>query len=149
MHTSVSLELAERITDLAVAHARELGEVVPLTVAVLDAGGHLVLLRREDGSSFMKPDIAFAKAWGSLGMQRSSRAIQERAVEDPTYVAALAVLSQGRLLPVPGGVRILEDGIAIGAIGISGAPSDVDEECAIVAIRAVGLTPDPEHPQPR
>jgi uncharacterized protein GlcG (DUF336 family) len=65
----MSLTLAEAsvIVDKALEKGRELG-FKPLTVAVLDAGGHLAALKREDGSSLLRPEIAGGKAWGALGM---------------------------------------------------------------------------------
>src|SRR5258705_11930338 len=63
----LTLEQASIIVDKALEKGRELG-FKPLTVAVLDAGGHLTALKREDGSSLLRPEIAGGKAWGALGM---------------------------------------------------------------------------------
>src|SRR5690606_24763830 len=65
--TSVTLAQATAIAVTALARGRDAG-LAPLTVAVLDAGGHLVVLQREDGSGILRPDIAIGKAWGALGM---------------------------------------------------------------------------------
>src|SRR5262252_2826193 len=64
---SLTLAQASIIVDKALEKGRELG-FKPLTVAVLDAGGYLTALKREDGSSLLRPGIAGGKAWGALGM---------------------------------------------------------------------------------
>jgi uncharacterized protein GlcG (DUF336 family) len=126
-----------RILDAALAKARELG-CKPLTVAVLDAGGHLLAFKREDGSSILRPQLAHAKAWGALGMGMGGRALAQRATVAPAFVAALSDISGGRIAPVPGGVLVRNGrGHVIGAVGISGDHSDQDEACAVAGISSV------------
>lgn len=134
----LTLEQASIIVDKAIAKAREL-KIRPLCVAVLDDGGHLKALKREDGAGLLRPQIAIGKAWGSLGMGESSREIGQRLKERPTFLGALSAMSEGKVVPVPGGVLIMKDNGIIGAAGISGASSDDDEACAIEGIRAAGL----------
>ena len=122
---------------------------MPLVVAVLDSGGNLVAYKREDGSGVMRFDIAFGKAWGCLGMGMSTRLIRDRLAQRPAFLGALACVSDGRFIPVPGGVLILDAaGNAIGAVGISGDASDKDEYCAIEGIKAAGLASEPAEPNP-
>lgn len=149
-HLQVSLPLAtaEKIIDAALAAGRAEG-MLPLTVAVLDAGGNIVVIKRADGSGIMRTDIAFGKAWGALGMGISSRTIRDRLRERPAFQSALAVASDGRFIPVPGAVLVLDAaGTVIGSVGISGDTSEKDEYAAIMGIRAAGLTPDPAEPDP-
>lgn len=113
-----------------------------MTVAVIDAGGHLVALQREDGTSNLRAEIAQGKAKGAIAMGLGSRALYERAQEQPYFIQAVTTLQNGDLIPVPGGVLIREQGKIIGAIGITGDTSDTDEACAIAAINAVGLEAD-------
>ena len=134
----MTLELASRIVDAALAAGRERA-FMPLAVAVLDAGGHLVAFKREDGSGILRFDIAFGKAWGALGMGFGSRELFNRTQANPTFTAALTTVSRGRLVPVPSGVLVLSDGHVIGAVGISGDNSDNDETCALAGIAAAGL----------
>jgi uncharacterized protein GlcG (DUF336 family) len=101
--SSVSLKEASRIIDAGLERAREL-RLKPLTITVLDAGGHLVAMKREDSSGILRPEVAQAKAWGALGMGVGSRALAKRAEHAPDFYAALASTSLGRMLPVPGGV---------------------------------------------
>jgi len=144
----LTLQAASQIVDTALARGRE-HRMLRLTVAVLDAGGHLVALKREDGSGILRPDIAIGKAWGALGMGVSSRLLRDRLTDRPTFVTALAAASDGRFVPVPGGVLIrAADGEVLGAVGISGDTSDKDEYCAIEGVKAAGLAPDPAEPAP-
>ena len=131
----MTLKLASTIIDAALGAGRA-RKFMPLSVAVLDAGGHLVAFQREDHSGILRFDIAFGKAWGALGMGLDSRALSERT---PVFLAALATVSGGRMVPVPGGVLIRSDGRVIGAVGISGDNSDNDEMCAMAGIEAAGL----------
>jgi uncharacterized protein GlcG (DUF336 family) len=111
-----------------------------LTVVVLDAGGHDIALKRQDGSGILRVDIARGKAWGALGMGFSSRELAERAQKVPAFMGALASVSQGRLVPAAGGVLIYDEGRnLVGAVGISGDTSDRDEDCAMSGVRAAGL----------
>ncbi len=113
-----------------------------LTAAVLDAGGHLVVLERDDGSEFLRVDVAQAKAWGALGMGLPTRVINERMDHVGDFFRALSAVSKGRVIPVPGGVLIRRDGVIIGAVGVSGDRPDVDEQAAVAAIEAAGLQAD-------
>src|SRR5579875_3142568 len=138
----MTLELAATITDAALREGRA-RNFLPLSVAVLDAGGHLVAFKREDGSGILRFDIAFGKAWGALGMGFGSRELFNRTQANPTFMAALSTVSQGRLVPVPSGVLVLSGGEVIGAVGISGDNSDNDEICALAGIASVGLDAKP------
>lgn len=139
----LDLAVASAIVDAALAKGRAM-RLQPLTVAVLDAGGCLVALKREDGSSLLRPDIAMGKAWGALGMGTGSRTIAARAAQAPAFVNALIGASGGRVVPVPGGVLVrTSDGATVGAVGVSGDTSDNDEACAVHAITLAGLKPDP------
>lgn len=146
LQTSLPLAEAAMIVDTALRLGRE-EKLLPLTVVVLDAGGKLLAMKSEDGSGILRFDIAFGKAWGSLGMGISSRLIRDRLSARPTFQDALATASDGRLIPVPGGVLVRDAaGVTIGAVGISGDTSDKDEYCAIEAIRLTGLVSEPAEP---
>ncbi len=135
----ITLDQANAIVAAALAKGREMG-LKPLTVAVLDAGGHLVALQRQDASSNMRPQIAIGKANGALALGLSSRKIAEMAVDRPTFVAALTPLSPQGLVPAAGGVIVVDEkGAALGAVGVTGDLSDNDEACALAGIAAAGL----------
>ena len=140
---TLRLAQASKIIDAALAEGRQ-RRLAPLAAAVLDAGGHLMAFKREDGAGFFRFDIANGKAWGALGMGFGTRELADRAARSPAFVAALSVSSQGRMIPSPGGVLIAgTDGEVMGAIGISGDTGDNDEICALAGIAAVGLSAIP------
>ena len=140
---SVTLAQASTILDAALKRGRDT-QCAPLSVAVLDAGGHLVAFKREDTSGILRFDIAFGKAWGALGMGLGSRTLFERAAQTPQFFTMLAAASGGRIVTNPGGVLVRDTaGNVIGAVGISGDTSDKDEVCAIAGIEAAGLKADP------
>jgi len=134
----LTLEKASIIVDKTLEKGREL-KIRPLCVAVLDEGGHLKALKREDEASILRPQIAIGKAWGAVGMGESTRELGQRLKDRPTFLNSLSDLSDGKVVPVAGGVLILEDNSIIGAVGVSGGTSDEDEACAIEGIRAAGL----------
>jgi uncharacterized protein GlcG (DUF336 family) len=139
----ITLAQASTIVDAALKRGRE-ANLAPLTVAVLDAGGHLVALKREDKSGILRFDVAFGKAWGALGMGFGSRTLASRAGKTPQFFTMLAAASGGRIVSNPGGVLIRDgSGDIVGACGISGDTSDKDEMCAVAGIEAAGLKADP------
>lgn len=134
----LSLEQAGTIVDQTLARAREL-ELRPMCVAVLDDGGHLKALKREDGAGILRPQVAIGKAWGCLGMGGSSRALGERLGDRPSFLGALTTMSEGKLVPVAGGLLICDGDDVVGAVGVSGGTSDEDEDIARFGIAAAGL----------
>jgi uncharacterized protein GlcG (DUF336 family) len=139
--SALTYEHARTIVAAALDHGREAGDK-PLTVAVLDTGGHLVALGRADGSGFLRPDVAIAKAHGVIGLMMDSRAIAARASDSPEFFTSVAALAGGKVFSVPGGVFVCDaDGEVIGAAGASGDASLADEEAVVAGIRAAGLTP--------
>jgi uncharacterized protein GlcG (DUF336 family) len=140
---SITLAQASTIVDVALKKARDTN-LAPLTVAVLDAGGHLVAFKREDKSGILRFDIAYGKAWGALGMGFGSRTLAGRAAKTPQFFTMLAAASGGRMISNPGGVLIRDSsGAVVGACGVSGDTSDKDEMCAMAGIEAAGLKGDP------
>jgi len=143
--TGLSLQQATTIVESALRKARATS-CAPLAVAVLDAGGHLKAFAREDGAGIVRPQIAIAKAWGALGMGVGTRALARRIAEQPQlgpFFGALNAMSEGRVVPVPGGVLVKDAGGAvIGAVGVSGDVSDKDEACALAGIEATRLVAD-------
>lgn len=143
---SVSLEAASTIVDQVLAKGRALN-LKPLAVAVLDPRGCLKAYKAEDGTSLMRLDIAFGKAWGTLGMGFGNRELERRSENAPQFFGALQAMTGGRIVPVRGGVLIRNAaGAIVGAVGISGDASDKDEICAIHGISAAGLQPDTGDP---
>lgn len=142
MANGISLSTAETITSAAFAKAAELG-LKPLTVVVLDAGGHTIIVKRQDGSSNLRPEIATGKANGALAVGTGTRWLNANAETRPHFVNALNGVAGGNIIPVPGGVLVRnEAGDTLGAVGITGDTSENDETCAVAGIETVGLIPD-------
>lgn len=135
----MTLDIAREIIVGARRSGREKA-LNPLSVVVLDAGGHVTAFEREDGSSNMRFQIAFGKAHGALALGVGSRALMARAEQQPYFIAAATAAVGGALVPVPGGVLITEDGRVIGAVGVSGDSSDNDELAAVAGITLAGFT---------
>jgi uncharacterized protein GlcG (DUF336 family) len=137
---AITFDSARTIVDAAFAHGRAQG-YQPLTVAVLDPGGALVALGRQDGSGFLRPDLAIGKAWGLLGLGMTNRALVARAAESPEIYASIVALAHGKAVAVPGGVLVRDaDGTLLGAVGVSGDASLNDEAAALAGVTEVWLT---------
>jgi uncharacterized protein GlcG (DUF336 family) len=138
---SIDLETAKSITAGVRAAGREHG-LKPLTVVVLDAGGHVISVEREDGSSNSRFEIAFGKAYGALALGMGSRSLMARAEQQAYFIAAAAAAIGGKLVPVPGGVLVKDAaGSVVGCVGVTGDSSDNDELAAVAGITAVSLVP--------
>ncbi|PMV85027.1 GlcG protein, partial [Pseudomonas sp. FW306-2-2C-B10A] len=117
--SALTLKVAVNLIDQAITAGRTIS-AAPLTVAVLDAGGHLITLQREDGASLLRPQVAIGKAWGAIALGKGSRLLALDAQQRPAFFAALNSLGQGSVVPAPGGVLIRDqDGNVLGAVGIS------------------------------
>jgi len=138
--TRITLDQANAIIAAAFAKGAEL-KLKPLSVAVLDAGGHPIAFQRQDGASTMRFEIALGKAGGALSLGVNSRQIGDMAVERPSFVASLHAIAPRGIVPAAGGVIVVDTGgEPIGAVGITGDLSDNDEACALAGIAAAGLT---------
>jgi uncharacterized protein GlcG (DUF336 family) len=141
---TINLQTARTIIGEALAAARAKG-FKPLTVVVLDAGGHVVAAEREDGSSNKRFEIASGKAQGALALGMGSRALMARAEQQPYFIAAATAAVGGSLIPVPGGVLVRDTaGTLLGAVGVSGDTSDNDEAAAAAGIEAASLQAQPD-----
>ncbi len=142
----LTLELAKNLCDSALQSAA-VSNLNPLTVVVLDAGGHPVCVMRQDGAGILRYEIAYGKAWGALGMGMGTSTFSELTARQGThqsFVQSLMVASGGRVIPTRGGILIRNrDGQLIGAMGISGDSPENDEQCALYAIQKHQLIPQP------
>jgi uncharacterized protein GlcG (DUF336 family) len=140
---TIDLATANAILSAAIATARA-GHMKPLTLCILDPGGHMVAAQREDHSGILRFEIAFGKAWGALGMGHSTRYLQEFLAKNrPRFVDALAVAADGRFIPVLGGALIRDtDGVLVGALGVTGDTAENDEIVAVAGIEACNLKAD-------
>jgi uncharacterized protein GlcG (DUF336 family) len=140
---SISLAKSRRIVAVALKKAQEIGLTKPMSVIVLDARAAVKAFESQDGSSLLRFKVAYGKANGSLALGIGSRAIFERAKDQPYFIQSVNALANGDLVPVPGGVLIRDrKGAVIGAVGITGDTSDNDEICAVAGIEAAGFQAD-------
>ncbi len=111
----------------------------PMAVVVLGAAGTIKASESQDGTSLLRPKVAHGKAYGAISIGIGSRALFERAKNEPFFIQAVNSLADGALVPVPGGVLVKnKDGELVGAVGVTGDTSDNDELCAIAGIEAAG-----------
>ncbi|MXQ12106.1 GlcG/HbpS family heme-binding protein [Microvirga makkahensis] len=137
----LTLKAAQEIIHAALEEAAR-RRLKPLAVVVLDGRGSIKASAAQDGTSLLRDKVAHGKAFGALGLGLGSRAIFERAQEQPYFVSAVNAIAGGSLVPVPGGVLINgPSGETIGAVGISGDTSDNDEACAVLAIKSASFEP--------
>ena len=136
----ISLDAARIMVAGARAKGRDLG-LKPLSVAVLDAGGHLLAFEREDGASPGRFEIARGKAYGAVMLGMPGSAQMARAEDQGYFMAAVNGAYGGKVIPVPGGVLVKDEtGAVIGAVGVTGDTSDNDAAAALAGIAAAGLT---------
>ena len=135
----LGLDQAREVVAAVRAAGREQG-LKPLSVCVIDAGGHLVAFEREDGSSTHRFQVAHGKAHGAVALGVGSRQLNAMAEARPFFMTAVGQ-AVGALVPVPGGVLVVDDeGAVLGAVGASGDTSDADEAAVLAGLEACGLT---------
>lgn len=133
----LTLEEAGRLIEAAHAHARTLD--IRIAVAVVDEGGLLVALRRMDGAFPLSSQVAEAKAVGAAVWHRDGASLAEVQAQRPAFFAQVDRLARRPIMPARGSLLIRRQGAVLGAVGISGAASEVDAECARAGLEALGL----------
>jgi uncharacterized protein GlcG (DUF336 family) len=137
---AISLRRARTIIRKALEKGREM-DLKPLSVVVLDAGGHVQAFEREDGAAPGRFSIAHGKAYGAVMLGMAGGAQMARAEQQAYFMAAVNGVYRGQVIPVPGGVLVRDKkGNVIGAVGVTGDTSDNDAIAALAGIDAVGLT---------
>jgi uncharacterized protein GlcG (DUF336 family) len=137
---SVSLRKARTIIRKTLEKGREM-ELKPLSVIVLDAGGHVIAFEREDDAAPGRFAIARGKAYGSVMLGMAGTAQMQRAEAQAYFMAAVNGVYGGQVVPVPGGVLLRDrKGAVIGAVGVTGDTSDNDAAAGMAGIEASGLT---------
>ncbi|MFQ3301686.1 MAG: hypothetical protein ACI9EH_000580 [Planktomarina sp.] len=136
----ISLRKARIVIRAALSKGKDLG-LKPLSVVVVDAGGHVIAFEREDGAAPGRFAIAQGKAYGSVMLGMAGTAQMARADQQAYFMEAVNGLFGGKVIPVPGGVlvRNKKDHV-IGAVGVTGDSSDNDLIAALAGIEATGLT---------
>lgn len=135
----LSLARARKIIKATLARGHEMG-LKPLSVVVLDSGGHVTAFEREDGAAPGRFPIAHGKAYGSIMLGMAGRAQMARAEAQAYFMTAVNGAYGGQVVPVPGGILIRDKkGAVIGAIGVTGDTSDNDAEAGLAGIEAANL----------
>src|SRR5258708_34382864 len=126
--STLTLKQANTLIENALEKARAM-KIKPIAVVVLDDAGHVKAAQREDGASMFRFDVALGKAWASVAMGVSSRALLKRAKDNPNFFITLAATAQGKFLPQTGGVLIKnEKGEILGAAGARGGTGGRDRD---------------------
>lgn len=137
---TLTLDQARLIVKTALARGREAG-MKPLSVVVVDAGGHTIAFEREDGAAPGRYALAHGKANACVMMGQPGSAIHARAETQAYFVQAMNGIYGGDFVPVKGGVLIRDaKGRILGAVGVTGDSSDNDALVASAGIEAAGLT---------
>jgi len=140
--TAITLDQADRLIDAILERGAEL-DCRPLSVIVVEPGCKVKAFKKEDGSSMIRFEMAYGKAYAALAMGRSSKLVKVRAQEKPIFMRYLLRASGDQIFPEGGGLQIrAADGEVIGAVGVTGDTEDRDEELAAHGIRAIGLKTD-------
>lgn len=136
---TITIRKARTLIRATLAKGREMG-LKPLSVVVLDPGGHPVAFEREDGASPGRFEIARGKAYGCLMLGLGGTAIHARAKAQPYFVQAMNGIYGGRFVPVEGGVLLRDKrGAVVGAVGVTGDSSENDLAAALAGVGAAGL----------
>jgi uncharacterized protein GlcG (DUF336 family) len=139
MVAMLTLDQAEAIIAAARRRRRELASP-PVAYAVVDGGGNVLCVAREETAGFLRAEIALNKAWSCFALGFPSRTLRDQVKGWETWFAGIQGAASGRLMPALGGVVIRDaEDVALGAVGVAGAPGEVDEALAVYGIEAIGL----------
>jgi uncharacterized protein GlcG (DUF336 family) len=132
----LELEDARTLIALAQEHAAEYGKAI--TVAVVDSGGFLVALERQDGARPLTPSIATSKAYSAAVMQRPTNMLKGWSDSDPVFFSQVARMGMHPIVATEGGVTLKRDGELLGGIGVSGGRAEEDQAICEAALTAAG-----------
>ena len=136
---AITLEQAKEIIATTRSTGRDMN-LKPLSVVVLDAGGHVLAFEREDGAAPGRFKIAQGKAYGAVMLGMPGSAQMARAEAQAYFMAAVNGVYGGQTVPVPGGILVRDvAGDIIGAVGVTGDTSDNDAIAGKAGIEAAGL----------
>ena len=137
--TAITLAQADRLIEAVLARGAEL-DCRPLAVIVVEPGCKVKAFKKEDGSSMIRFEMAYGKAYAALAMGRSSKLVKQRA---EMFMRYLITASDEQIFPEGGGLQIRNAaGEVIGAVGVTGDSEERDEELGAHGIRAIGLKTD-------
>ncbi|MEU8800656.1 heme-binding protein [Spirillospora sp. NPDC048819] len=127
---------AEEIVAASLRKSEALGKA--LSIAVVDAGGFPVLIKRSDGARPLTPSIAMSKAYTAAVMERPSNMLKNWAESNPGFFAQLSTMGTHPIVATEGGVTIKRDGEILGGLGVSGGTPDEDQKICDEVLAALG-----------
>jgi glc operon protein GlcG len=133
------LTIAEAFNVINAAHQHAADNGWKVTAAVVDEGGLLKALGRMEGASPLSAQIAESKAVGAALWHKDGDSLMELQDSRPAFFAQVDRLVRLPILPAQGSVLIRRDGEIIGAVGVSGATSNQDKDCALVGLASIQL----------
>ena len=134
----LTLDDASSLTTAARRAADEIG--VPMSFAVMDAGGHLLAFVRMDGAPWVSADVAQGKAWTSAAYGAPSAAQKDKMEPMPNFATAVTAMTHGRFTPQTGAVPVYQGSTLLGALGASGGTGDQDEGACKAAVTEAGFS---------
>ena len=136
----MNLSLAEvrALVDSAHRHAGQLGKA--LSIAVVDAGGFVVVIERMDGARPMTPSIALAKAYSAAVMQRPTQMLKEWSDSDPVFFSQVARMGQHPIVATKGGYTLKRDDEFLGGVGVAGGSADDDQTICELIVNEAGFS---------
>jgi uncharacterized protein GlcG (DUF336 family) len=132
----LGLEEAQQLIALAEQQAEQYKKAI--TVAVVDSGGFLIALSRQNGARPLTPSIATSKAYTAAVMGRPANLLKPWAEHEPVFFAQVATLGQWPIVPADGAITIKKDGEILGGLGVSGGRPEEDHDIAEHALREAG-----------
>ena len=133
-HPKLTLEGAEAALAAAKAHANQIS--VPMNVAIVDDGGHLIAFARMDGAKLSSIDIAINKAHAAAIRRQATGPARSGDEVNVLVSLGLAIGSRAQQTPLRGGLPIEANGECVGAIGVSAGTEDQDVEVARAGLAA-------------
>ncbi len=131
----ISVEATSKALAATVSHARQMG--IAINVAITDSSGTLAGFLRMPGAFLHSIDIAIDKAYTAASFGFPTSQWMNILEGDAALKAGLPL--RPRLVIFGGGLPIVESGVRIGGIGVSGGSAEQDEECARAGLQAIGL----------
>jgi uncharacterized protein GlcG (DUF336 family) len=134
----ITLEEANKMVDWALNRALEIG-LRPITCCVTNSNAALKVFKAQEETPMMRYELCYGKAFAALALGRSTSLIRARAEDRPLFHEYLSAHTHHKLFPEKGGMLIRDDdGTIVGALAVTGATADQDEELAGETIRACG-----------
>ncbi|GLZ06119.1 hypothetical protein Acsp03_35850 [Actinomadura sp. NBRC 104412] len=132
----LTLAEAEEITAACLKSGQSMGKA--LSVAIVDAGGFALVVKRSDGARPLTPSIAMAKAYSAAVMERPTRMLKPWAESNPGFFAQLSTMGTHPIVATDGGVTIKREGEILGGLGISGGTAEEDQQVCDEVLGALG-----------